>query len=507
MMRSLLTAIMLLLGPATLSAATPTFTKDVAPILWKNCASCHRPGEVGPFPLLSYANVAKRADFLAEVTASRRMPPWKAEPGYGSFHDARLLSDADIATLAAWAKAGAPEGNAADLPAAPRFTEGWQLGEPDLVVSMPEAFSIPAGGRDIYQCFVLPLGLDADQAVSAFEFRPGNRKVVHHAVLFLDNSGQARKKEASEKGPGYRSFGGPGFLPSGSLGAWVPGQTPRHLPDGIGRRLRKGTDLVVQVHYHPSGKPETDRSTVGLYFAKGKAEKFIAAIGLNNRQIDIPPGETNYRRTDATEPLPATVKAIAISPHMHLLGREMKVWAETPEGKTIPLIWIKDWDFNWQGSYHFAEPVTLPKGTIVKLDSSYDNSSGNPSNPNSPPKRVRWGEQTTDEMCLCGIQVTGDSVADLMQVSRMRGNRLGLFLGGDSPEGMARTIKPESLKEILPPGGVPIPDRAKLLLSRYDKDKDGRLTLEEIDAMPPALRNRVKQTIVDRLKEIIGDNE
>src|SRR4051812_24041154 len=186
---------------AAAEAGPVTFNKDVAPILWNNCAGCHRPGEVGPFPLLTYKDAAKRADFLKEVTASRRMPPWKAEPDFGEFHDVRRLSDAQLQTLAAWAQAGAPEGEAKDLGTPPKFPEGWQLGTPDLVLKMPEPFELYASGRDVYRCFVMPIPIDTDKTVAAIEFRPGNAKIVHHAILYLDNLGQGRAKDKSDGKP------------------------------------------------------------------------------------------------------------------------------------------------------------------------------------------------------------------------------------------------------------------------------------------------------------------
>jgi hypothetical protein len=255
-------------GTAIVQAATPTYNQDVAPILWKNCAGCHRPGEIGPFSLLSYKDAAKRASFLVDVTESRRMPPWKPEPGFGSFHDERRLSETDIKMIAAWAEAGAPEGNVTDLPPAPKFADGWQLGTPDLVLKVPDSFSVPGTGDDVYRCFVIPIPIDSNKTVAAFEFRPGNRKVVHHALLYLDGTGAARERDQFDPGPGYASFGGPGILPTGGLGGWAPGVMPRMLPEGLGKFLKKGSDLVLQVHYHPDGKPETDQSTVGIYFTK-----------------------------------------------------------------------------------------------------------------------------------------------------------------------------------------------------------------------------------------------
>lgn len=402
----------LILAAAGLTAApTPTFAKDVAPILYRNCAGCHRPGEVGPFSLLDYKDAAKRAELLKEVTTARQMPPWPAEPGYGHFLNERRLTDAEVATIAAWADAGAPEGDPKDLPPAPTFPEGWQLGTPDLVLTVSEAFNVPADGPDLFRCFVVPIDLPENRTVAAVEFRPGNPKVVHHALFFLDSTGAARKKDEASPGPGFPSFGGPGFLPTGSLGGWAPGSMPRRLADGLGLRLPKGSDLALQVHYHPSGKPETDRSTLGIYFTKAPAQRIVVGQRLVNRQIDIPPGEAHYQRTAQLE-VPVDLKVIGITPHMHLIGREMKVRAIRPDGTEEPLIWIRDWDFNWQGQYTYAEPVRLPAGTRIELTASYDNSADNPRNPSDPPRRVRFGEQTTDEMLFCFLQVVPDRMAD-----------------------------------------------------------------------------------------------
>ncbi len=417
-----------------------TYNKHVASILWKHCAGCHRPGEVGPFSLLNYDDAAKRSEFIREVTADRRMPPWKAAPDFGSFHGSRRLSDPDLKTIAAWVEQGAKEGRAEDLPPTPKFPNGWQLGEPDLIVKMPEAFEIPAQSRDIYRCFVMPIDLPADRTVAAVEFRPGNRRVVHHAIMYLDNTGAARKKDAAEDGPGYTSFGGPGFIPSGGLGGWAPGLEPQFLAEGLGRYLRAGSDLALQVHYHPSGKPETDQSQVGIFFNKKTPKHIVTGISLLNPRINIPPGEKRYAITSEIT-LPVDVTAIGVAPHMHLLGREMKVHAELPpsegaganaQDKTIPLVWIKDWDFNWQDQYRFAEPIRLPKGTKIKLAAYYDNSTDNPVNPNTPPKRVHWGEGTHDEMCLCTVQVYTETIVDMQQLLHLPFGRIGAALGGGS---------------------------------------------------------------------------
>ncbi len=413
----------------TAQANDVTFTKDVAPILYKHCVQCHRPGEVGPFSLLTYADAAKRADFIAQITQKRQMPPFHADPNYGDFKNVRRLSDAELATLAAWAKAGAPEGNKALLPAPPQFNGGWQLGVPDLILKMPEPFLVPANSHDIYQVFVLPTGLITDRTFAAVEFRPGNRRVVHHAIMYLDNSGAARKKDEADKELGYRSFDGLGFLPSGGLGGWAPGVSALNLPAGFGKFLAKNSDLALQIHYHPSSKDETDQSQVGIYFTKQPPQRIVTGIAMYNTKIFIPPGEKDYRMVEEVE-LPCDVHAMGVWPHMHLLGREMKLTAVLPDGKLVPMLWIKDWDFNWQDGYEYRQPLQLPKGTKLKLEARYDNSAENPQNPNSPPALVYYGEKTTNEMCMCTILIFPDQPDEMSKLFTMPHSRLGAALGG-----------------------------------------------------------------------------
>jgi hypothetical protein len=404
--------ICLLAAIPTRLAAAVTFNKDIAPILYKNCASCHRPGEVAPFSLLTYNDAAKRAALIANVTARRYMPPWKPEPGYGEFMDNLRLTDQEIQTIAEWAKGGAPEGDAKDQVEAPHFQEGWQLGKPDLIVQMSEAFTIPAEGRDIYRCFVLPLNLPEDRYVSAVEFRPGNRKVLHHSILHTEDPGPDRERDSADPAPGYNCFGGGGgVVGEGGLGGWVPGAAPHFLPENTARLVPQGSDLIIQNHYHPSGKPETDQSTVGIYFAKKAPSKTILTLPIVQRNLSIPAGAANYR-VEASFVTPIPLHVIGISPHMHLLGHDMKVTAIRPDGTETPMIWIKDWDFNWQGQYLYSEPMVLPAGTRIQLEAHYDNSSGNPRNPNDPPRTVRWGEQTTDEMSIAFVPVVLSSTAE-----------------------------------------------------------------------------------------------
>lgn len=391
------------------------YTKHVAPILWTRCARCHRPGEVGPFSLLNYNDAAKRAAFLRDVTADGRMPPWKPRHGFGEFLDEAHLTRRELAVLAAWADAGAPEGDPADLPPAPRFPRGWQLGEPDLILKMPEPFAVPAGD-DIYRAFVLPIPLDHDQAIAALEFRPGNRRVVHHARFYVNPLRTGRHRDRADPAPGFATLGG-NDVPGRSLGAWVPGSSPRLAPPGVGHVLKAGSDLILLLHYHGSGKPERDQSSVGLFFSKAPVSRSMYNIPLTTTKIDIPPGESRHR-IDVHATLPADVHAYGVLPHGHFLLREMKLWAILPDSTTRRLLWVDDWDFNWQGQYHFAEPVALPKGTKLHVAAHYDNSAENPFNPSSPPRRVRFGLTSTDEMLGCHIQCLPDTPDDARVVQK-----------------------------------------------------------------------------------------
>lgn len=390
--------------------AAVTFHKDVAPILWSRCAPCHRPGAVGPFSLLTYRDAARRAEFLHNVTASRRMPPWKPVHGFGHFLDEPRLTARELAILETWADLGAPEGDPAERGQPPNFPDGWQLGTPDLVLAMPEPFAVPAGGVDVYRAFVLPIPLDHDQPIAAVEFRPGNRKIVHHARLYADATPDCRRRDADDPGLGFASFGGADIAKPG-LGEWLPGVQPRFPPPGVGKLVKAGSDLVLLVHYHGTGKAERDRSSVGLYFSKGPIERSMGSIPLSTANIDIPAGDARHTiKLEAT--LPADVHAHAVLPHGHYLLREMKLRAILPDGTVRRLLWIRDWDFNWQGEYHYARPVPLPRGSKLEVVAVYDNSAANPSNPNHPPRRVRYGPGSTDEMLGCHLRVLGDRPED-----------------------------------------------------------------------------------------------
>jgi peroxiredoxin len=391
--------------PATKTSVN--FTRDVAPIVSANCVACHHDGSVAPFALETYDQVVKHADQIKAVTQAHIMPPWKADTAFSHFVDERTLSEKQIEILAAWADGGTAKGNAADLPDMPKFTDGWQLGKPDFIVKSDKPFDVPASGKDVYRAFVIPMNIPEDTYVSGVEFHAGAPTAVHHSIFFLDNSGEARKLAANsiDGEPGYATFGGVGFRATGGLGGWAPGAQPFMLDDGIGKLIQKDSDLVLQIHFHPDGMPHKDQSEVGIYLAKKPVTKrIVALIPVGTRRINIAAGDNHYtRESHFTVPLPITL--VGVTPHMHLLGKEMKVTAIKPDGTVVGLVWIHDWDFRWQDQYRFAEPIALPAGTRFDLTAVYDNSAENPSNPNSPPKRVTFGEQTTDEMCFCFLQI------------------------------------------------------------------------------------------------------
>ena len=402
----------------------PTFNRDVAPIIFAQCAACHRPGEAAPFSLLTYNDVKKRADLVTAVTASRYMPPWHAEPVSIPFHNERRLTDEQIALLQAWVDADMPEGDPADLPPTPEFTPGWHLGQPDLIIEMSDEFEVPADGPDVYHNFAIPLGLAEDKWVRAVEFRPSAPTVVHHSLFFIDPTGEASKQ------PGFarlsfegnaRSGRGQGDLGGGSngrsLGGWAVGATPMPLPAGLAFRVPAGSDLILSTHFHPSGTAERERSVVGLYFADKKPERNFTGVQLPPvfgalANVDIPAGEKRYTKTDSFV-LPVDVEAFGVNSHAHYLGKEMELTATLPDGEVIDLLRINDFDFNWQEQYQYEEFVRLPKGTRLDARVTWDNSTDNPRNPSNPPVRVKWGRESTDEMGSVSLRMMPVNEAEL----------------------------------------------------------------------------------------------
>ncbi len=377
-----------------------TFAEHIAPIIYSRCTTCHHPGDIGPFPLQSYEDARRWAKEIKYYTSRRLMPPWKPQPGFGEFRDAFYLTDEQIQLIARWVDEGAPAGDLSKAPKPPKFSKGWYYGEPDLIVEMPQEYELQGVGGDEYRYFVIPVELPENKVIVGIDIQPGNREIVHHANMFVDVSGRARQLDAEDPEPGYSNFGGTGFIPMMMLGGWVPGMRPIRLHDQHAVALPRRFDLVMQVHYFNRGKKEKDRTRVGLYLKDRQPDhKPVQLVVISNRNINIPPGERDYRiRASWRTPADRPVYALAIMAHMHLIARGTEVIARTPDGRTIPLLRINDYDFNWQQSYFYKEPIELPPGTVVEAVGWYDNSSENPSNPSNPPRLVRYGEGTYDEM-------------------------------------------------------------------------------------------------------------
>ncbi|MEZ0325839.1 MAG: ascorbate-dependent monooxygenase [Fimbriimonas sp.] len=380
-----------------------TYAEDVASILNEKCVSCHRPGEVAPFSLVGYENAKKWSGMTSSVTKHGIMPPWKAVEGYGEFKDPNTLTKEQIQAIADWHEAGAPRGDAKKEPETPKFNNSeWGLGTPDMVLGASKPYKLDAEGEDVYRNFVMKSDWKEPIWIKAMEVKPSNRRIVHHVIAFLDDKGGARRLEAANKDgqEGYTGpAGGTGFMPSGSLGGWAPGTNAQMSPKGIAFKVDPGEEIVLQVHYHKTGKVEEDLTKIGLYTAKEPIEKEMDLNWVFNFGINIPAGEKEYKsRREFTWKNDVTM--YGAMPHMHLLGRKMKSWLEYADGTVKPLIQVDDWDFNWQLTYVFKEPIKIPAGTKQIVEAVYDNSSENLRNPNSPPKRVTFGEKTTDEMFL-----------------------------------------------------------------------------------------------------------
>jgi tetratricopeptide (TPR) repeat protein len=388
--------------------AVVTFRKQIAPILFAHCASCHRPGQPGPFSLLTYEEARKHARQIAAVTRKRYMPPWLPAPGFGDFAGERRLTDAQIETIEQWVLAGAPEGSAAHSAPVPIFTPGWQLGPPDLVITADRPFSLPADGPDVFWNFILPAAVRETRQVKAIEIRPGNARTVHHANLLVDRSQSLRYRE-KVRGEGFAGMDlavpSETFDPDSHFLFWKPGGTPWEEPAGMSWRLDPGNDLILNVHLRPTGKPELVRPSVGIYFTRESQTKYPMLLQLeSDGMLDIPPGDRAFRASDDFR-LPLDVDLLAVYPHAHYLGKVIEAFATLPDGTRRWLIRIPEWDLNWQAVYRYREPMLLPKGTVISMSFQYDNSAANVRNPNSPPRRVRGGNQSSDEMAHLWLQV------------------------------------------------------------------------------------------------------
>ncbi|MGC4086201.1 MAG: hypothetical protein QM736_29780 [Vicinamibacterales bacterium] len=403
-----LAALLALITLTTLSGArrldaAPTFTRDVAPIVFEHCGQCHHPDGPAPFSLVSYDSARRRARLMAITTASRLMPPWKSEPGYGDFVGQRFLSDAELLTLREWSEAGAPEGDPADLPQTPQWTKGWQLGTPDLVVQWPRPYEVRADGPDFSRTFVLRLPIASTRYVRGFELQPGGAAgLLHHANIRVDRTSASREMDEEDPLPGYEGLLRPSAVyPDGYFLGWTPGQAGPLLPDGQGWQLEPGTDVVVEMHFVPNGRVETIAPKIGLYFGAKPVGVPPVMLRLGRQNIDIPAGEASYSTTDAFT-LPVDAQVVGLQPHAHYLARQIQAVATLPGGEQQTLLLIRDWDSRWQRVYRPESPSVFPKETTISMSVSFDNSASNPRNPFSPPRRVQWGQQSTEEMEISG---------------------------------------------------------------------------------------------------------
>jgi mono/diheme cytochrome c family protein len=371
------------------SAAALTFNKDIAPIFYKNCAGCHRAGEIAPMSLLTYQEVRPWAKAIREKIAGRQMPPWHADPKYGSWENDRRLSQKDIDTIVAWVDAGALEGNAKDLPAMPKFATGWQIGEPDQVFYMPEEFSVPAEGSVPYQYFSIPTNFKEDRYIQALEARAGNLSVVHHIVMYVRDPRKSMPQRGSKEAQKFN-------IGDGILGALSPGMTPFIAKPGQAKLIPAGAQLIFQLHYTPNGTATKDRSMVGLIFAKQPVEKIVTTKAAFDVRFVIPPGAPNHEVTAEYE-LEQDSHIVSLMPHMHLRGKDIIYRAIYPDGRSEVLLSVPRYNFGWQVYYYPKTPIACPKGTRIQAIAHFDNSANNKENPD-PSKTVRFGEQTWDEM-------------------------------------------------------------------------------------------------------------
>lgn len=470
----------------SLLAGSPTWSADIGPLVHQHCSECHRPGEAAPFSLLTYEDTQKRAKMLRLVMEDGYMPPWHPVEGHGKFVGERHLSDEELALFAAWVEADCPKGG--EGPEPPTFGSEWSLGEPDLVLEMADAYPVIAAGPDIYRNFCLETGLDEERWITAIEVRPSARSVVHHVLFFSDTKGVARRAEAADPTPGFDGMA-LGVGGGNSLGGWAVGAGAFQLREGLSMHLPKGADIVLQTHFHPSGKAEDEKTRIGVYFAEKAPEKEIVTLQLPPEYsifhgLEIQPGDDDFRMRDSFE-VPVDTELHSVGGHAHYLGKELRGWAVLPDGTEKPLFYIDEWDFNWQGRYQYEEPVLLPAGTTVEVELAYDNSETNPANPNSPPKRVTWGLQSYDEMGAVTWITTPAKAEDQRTLSRAvrakrrhaRDNRKEVTI-----DWHARVLALD-LDQDGKISGDEMPEAFKRALKRLDLNDDGTIDEKELAAL------------------------
>ena len=509
----------------------PTFSANIAPIVYEKCSICHRPDQVGPFSLLTCDDVSRRAKTIRAVIDNGYMPPWKPVNHNVAFSNDRSLSSAQKQQFLDWIDAGCPAGDPLNTPSPPQFTDGWTLGKPDLVVKMTGQFQIPADGPDLYRSFVFPVDLPDDKWVKAVELRPQAKSSVHHALFFLDTSGNARKQDgadgqagipgmgfladfggatSNEKGPRPSGSGilqrlrgqAPGSAPSDEdnsridnalargLGGYVPGAVPHQLPGDLAMALPRGSDIVMQTHFHPSGKPETEQAELALYFADQPPTKQLVSIQVPamfgfGANIRVPAGEKNYRVTDSMT-VPVATEVIGIGGHAHYICRTMKLTAEFPSGESTVLMQIDDWDLDWQDRYLFAEPFVLPAGTVLQAEIVYDNSAENPENPYQPPQEIRWGRESNDEMGAITLLTVAaiESERPVLQTAVRKHFTETIVNRFTSGAGLSRMLMQldENGDGKLQESEAP-PRLSGRVFGLLDKDQDGALDSTELDGI------------------------
>ena len=405
------------------AAPAPTFSKDVAPILQQNCQNCHRPGEPTPFSLMSYKEARPWAAAIKEAVQIRKMPPWFADPHYGKFANDRTMAQKDIDTIVAWANAGAPEGDPKDLPKPVSFTPGWIIGKPDLAVAMPAKYEVPAAGTIDYQYILIPLNLTEDKWVQKAEVRPGNRALVHHVIAFIRPPDSRWMRDAQPGVPYVPKKGGEEGN-SEFLVGYAPGMPPDVLPDGQGKLIKAGSDIILQMHYTANGKAGDDRTTIGMIFAKEQPKERVFTIAATTNKFAIPPGDPNYE-VDSSFEFGADTHVSRLMPHMHLRGKDFMFQAVYPTGEKQVLLSVPHYDFNWQLIYNPAQDLVMPKGSKIECVAHYDNSPNNPSNPDAT-KEVKYGDQSWEEMMFGFFDVAIDADKDLSSIMPPRKAKKGL---------------------------------------------------------------------------------
>lgn len=461
----------------------PTFSSEIAPIIYQNCTECHRPNGGAPFPFTSYDEVKSRSRLIAHVTGTRLMPPWKAEPQERRFKHERRLTEEQIAALQAWHDAGAPLGDPDAVPPPPVFSSEWHHGEPDLIIEMEEDFIVPADGPDIYRNFVIRIpDLPPGKYLAGVDYKPRAVNTAHHALFGMDATGYLRRADEMDTHPG---FGGmEANLASGRIAGWAVGALPDLFPEGVSVPVPPGSDMVIYAHFHPSGKEEIERARLGLYLTDRPPVKQMYPLEIPfgfgiTANINIPAGEPHYVVTERFT-LPQTVEVSGITPHAHMIAKEIQAIAHLPGGEPLSLIHVRNWDFAWQEQYRYEEILTLPAGTEIEARFIYDNSAENPRNPHHPPKRITWGPESTDEMACVTLRVMTDTPEQMAALKKGYGDWVKQAFTKTDFNLIARSV-------------------GKQERGRADLNHDGKISWDERLAMIRRFRDRLRGDNLDEL--------